>query len=359
MQTHSPSSPTPLPHPEGRHGPAARGDASHGTTSRSLAAPDSPPRLLDQLRLALRSRHYSKRTEQAYCLWVRRYIHFHGLRHPTEMGEPQINAFLTHLAVADKVSASTQNQALSALLFLYRHVLGRPVGDLGGVVRARVSHRVPVVLTRAEVRAVLAHLDGESQLAAALMYGSGLRLSECLRLRVKDIDFEQHEITVRAGKGDKDRRTMLPRSLDGALTAQLERARWVHRRDLAEGWGSVVLPGALERKYPGASTQWHWQWVFPQARRWRNDQTGQQGRHHVHASVMQRAFKEAVDRSGVAKPAGCHTLRHSFATHLLESGYDIRTIQELLGHRSVNTTMVYAHVLNSGGHGVRSPIDGL
>jgi integron integrase len=275
------------------------------------------------------------------------------------MAEPEINAFLTHLAVTDKVSASTQNQALSALLFLYRRVLDREVGDLGGVIRARVSHRVPVVLTRDEVRAVLAQLDGESRLAAALMYGTGLRLSECLRLRVKDIDFERHEITVRAGKGDKDRRTMLPRSLDRPLTAQLERARWTHRRDLADGWGSVTLPDALERKYPAASTEWRWQWVFPQARRWRNEQTGQQGRHHVHASVIQRAFKDAVGRSGVAKQAGCHTLRHSFATHLLETGYDSRTIQELLGHRSVNTTMVYAHVLNSGGYGVRSPIDTL
>jgi integron integrase len=216
---------------------------------------------------------------------------------------------------------------------------------------------VPVVLTRDEVRAVLAQLDGESRLPAALMYGTGLRLSECLRLRVKDIDFDQHEITVRAGKGGKDRRTMLPRSLDRPLAAQLERARWTHRRDLADGWGSVTLPGALGRKYPAASTEWRWQWLFPQARRWRNEQTGEQGRHHVQASVIQRAFKEAVGRSGVAKQAGCHTLRHSFATHLLESGYDIRTIQELLGHRSVNTTMVYAHVLNSGGYGVRSPID--
>ena len=323
------------------------------------ASRGEPPRLLDQLRLALRSRHYSKRTEQAYCLWVRRYVHFHDLRHPAEMAESEINAFLTHLAVTDKVSASTQTQALSALLFLYRHVLGREVGDLGGVVRARVSHRVPVVLTREEVRAVLAQLNGESRLPAALMYGTGLRLGECLRLRVKDIDFEQHDITVRAGKGDKDRRTMLPRSLDRALAAQLERARWVHRRDLADGWGRVTLPGALDRKYPSASAEWRWRWVFPQARRWRNDRTGEQGRHHVHASVIQRAFKEAVGRSGVTKQAGCHTLRHSFATHLLESGYDIRTIQELLGHRSVTTTMIYTHVLNKGGRGVRSPIDTL
>jgi integron integrase len=328
-------------------------------TSHGAASAGSATRLLDQLRLALRSRHYSKRTEPAYCLWVRRFVHFHDLRHPAEMAEPEINAFLTHLAVTDKVSASTQNQARSALLFLYRRVLGRQVGELGGVVRARVSSRVPVVLTREEVRTVLAQLDGEPRLLASLMYGAGLRLSECLRLRVQDVDFEQHEITVRADKGDKDRRTMLPRSLDRPLAAQLERARWVDRRDLADGWGSVVLPGALDRKYPAASTDWRWQWVFPQAKRWRNERTGQQGRHHVHASVIQRAVKEAVSRSGVAKQAGCHTLRHSFATHLLESGYDIRTIQELLGHRSVNTTMVYTHVLNSGGYGVRSPIDSL
>jgi integron integrase len=328
-------------------------------TSHGAASAGSATRLLDQQRLALRSRHYSKRTEPAYCLWVRRFVHFHDLRHPAEMAEPEINAFLTHLAVTDKVSASTQNQARSALLFLYRRVLGRQVGELGGVVRARVSSRVPVVLTREEVRTVLAQLDGEPRLLASLMYGTGLRLSECLRLRVQDVDFEQHEITVRAGKGDKDRRTMLPRSLDRPLAAQLERARWVDRRDLADGWGSVVLPGALDRKYPAASTDWRWQWVFPQAKRWRNERTGQQGRHHVHASVIQRAVKEAVSRSGVAKQAGCHTLRRSCATHLLESGYDIRTIQELLGHRSVNTTMVYTHVLNSGGYGVRSPIDSL
>ncbi len=324
-----------------------------------MASRGGPTRLLDQLRLALRSRHYSKRTEQAYSLWVRRFIYFHDLRHPAEMAEPEINAFLTHLAVTGKVSASTQNQALSALLFLYSHVLRRQVGELGGVVRARQASHVPVVLTRDEVRAVLAQLDGESRLLACLMYGTGLRLSECLRLRVQDVDFEQHEITVRAGKGGKDRRTMLPRSLDRPLAVQLERARWVHRRDLADGWGSVTLPGALDRKYPAASTDWRWQWVFPQARRWRNERTGQQGRHHVHASVVQRAVKEAVGRSGVAKQAGCHTLRHSFATHLLESGYDIRTIQELLGHRNVSTTMIYTHVLNSGGYGVRSPIDSL
>ena len=314
---------------------------------------------MDQFRAALRSRHYSKRTEQAYCLWVRRFIHFHRLRHPRDMAEPEINAFLTHLAVHDKVSASTQNQALAALLFLYRYVLGRRVGELGEVVRARTPRRVPVVLTRDEVRGVLAQLDGESWLVSSLMYGAGLRLSECLHLRVQDIDFSGNEVTVRSGKGGKDRRTMLPRTLGQPLRAQLKRARSVYQRDLADDWGSVPLPGALNRKYPAASKDWRWQWVFPQARRWRNPRTGEQGRHHLHASVVQRAMRDAVRRAGVTKNAGCHTLRHSFATHLLESGYDIRTIQELLGHRSVSTTMIYTHVLNSGGYGVRSPVDGL
>jgi len=335
-----------------RPDPPAGAQTAHTTRS-------APPRLLDDLRQAIRSRHYSPRTEQAYCLWVRRFIYFHELRHPRDMAEPEINDFLTHLATVDKVSASTQTQALSALLFLYRHVLGRRVGELGDVVRARPSRRVPVVLTPDEVRAVLAHLDGEPRLLAALMYGAGLRLSECLRLRIKDVDFDRHEITVRAGKGQKDRRTVLPRSLECPLQEQLARAKWVHRRDLADGWGVAPLPDALERKYPGASKDWRWQWLFPQARRWRNERTGEQGRHHIHPSIVQRAVKEAVARAGIAKPAGCHTLRHSFATHLLESGYDIRTIQELLGHASVSTTMIYTHVLNAGGYGVRSPVDGL
>ncbi len=322
-------------------------------------APTGAPRLMDQLHAALRSRQYSRRTEQVYCLWVRRYIRFNGLRHPRDMAAPEINAFLTHLATVDGVSASTQTQALSALLFLYRHVLGMQVGELGDVVRARPSRRVPVVLTRDEVRRVLAHLDGEPWLVASLLYGCGLRFNECLRLRVQDVDFERHEITVRAGKGNKDRHTMLPHSLAGPLSDQIERARWVHRRDLADSWGAVVLPDALDRKYPAASRDWRWQWVFPQARRWRNRRTGEQGRHHVHAGLVQRAVHQAVQRAGVAKRASCHTLRHSFATHLLESSYDIRTIQELLGHRSVSTTMIYTHVLNAGGQGVRSPLDAL
>ncbi|MFU8890941.1 MAG: integron integrase [Anaerosomatales bacterium] len=316
-----------------------------------------PPRLMDEVREALHARHYSKRTEQAYCLWVRRYIRFHDVRHPSEMGEREINEFLTHLAVEQHVSASTQTQALSALLFLYRHVLGREVGDLGGLIRARKPQRVPVVMTRAEVQDVLAELEGDRWLMAALMYGAGLRLSECLRLRVQDVDFSRGEIMVRNGKGAKDRVTMLPDSLRGALKDQLRRSRGVHRADLAEGWGRVVLPDALDRKYPAAAADWRWQWVFPQERRWTDPRTRAQGRHHVHSTLMQRSFKDAVRRAGVTKHVGCHTLRHSFATHLLEAGYDIRTIQELLGHKDVSTTMIYTHVLNRGGRGVRSPID--
>ena len=315
------------------------------------------PRLLDLLADELRVRHYSPRTEKAYLMWVRRFIVFHNLRHPGEMAEPEVNAYLTHLAVDLGVSASTQTQALSALLFLYRHVLGVDLGSLGQVVRARRPERLPVVMTRAEVRAVLAELPGECRLAAGIMYGCGLRLSECLRLRVQDIDFGANEILVRDGKGAKDRVTMLPEKLKAPLHAQLRRARVVHEADLAAGWGRVVLPGALDRKYPNAAAEWRWQWVFPQERRWKNMRTGEQGRHHMHPTVLQRAVKEAVRKAGVQKNVGCHTFRHSFATHLLESGYDIRTIQELLGHKDVRTTMIYTHVLNRGGCGVRSPLD--
>ena len=316
-------------------------------------------KLMSQMSAALRSRHYSRRTEQAYCLWVRRFIRFHGIRHPADMAEPEINAFVTHLAVDGHVSASTQTQALSALLFLYRHVIGREVGELTDLVRARKSRRLPVVLTRDEVKAVLSQLDGGTWLMASLMYGSGLRLMECLRLRVLDVEFTRGEIVVRDGKGGKDRVTMLPNSLTQALGAQLRSTRAVHERDLADGWGRVALPDALARKYPNAPADWRWQWVFPQQRRWKNLQTGEQGRHHVHESIIQRAMKEAVGSAGIVKLATCHTLRHSFATHLLEAGYDIRTIQELLGHKDVRTTMIYTHVLNRGGQGVRSPMDGL
>lgn len=317
------------------------------------------PKLLDQLREALRTRHYSRRTESTYCQWVRRYIFFHDVRHPKEMAEPEINAFLTHLAVKHKVSASTQNQALSALLFLYRHVLGREVGNLGEVIRARKPKRLPVVMTRDEVREVLSHLVGSKKLMAGLLYGAGLRLMECLRLRVHDLDFGQGEILVRDGKGGKDRRTMFPESLMAPVKAHLESVKLLHGEDIAEGWGRVSLPDALEQKYPNASREWRWQWVFPQENRWKNMKTGEEGRHHLHETLLQRAIKEAVFKANIVKRIGCHTFRHSFATHLLEDGYDIRTIQELLGHKDISTTMIYTHVLNKGGRGVRSPVDAL
>jgi len=321
----------------------------------------APPRrkLLDQLCDALRSRHYSRRTEQTYCLWVRRFIYFHRLRHPAEMAEREINAFLTHLAIEDKVRASTQNQALSALLFLYRHVLGREIGDLGEVIRARKPKRLPVVMTREEAKAVLGHLRGDKWLMASLTYGLGLRLMECLSLRVQDIDFARNEIMVRDGKGAQDRRTMLPESVKKPLQRHLQKVKSIHDEDVAAGWGRVQLPSALDRKYPNAPADWRWQWVFPQENRWKNMRTGEEGRHHTHETILQRAVKEAVRAAGLVKHIGCHTFRHSFATHLLEAGYDIRTIQELLGHKDVNTTMIYTLVLNKGGRGVRSPVDDL
>ncbi|HAL30074.1 MAG TPA: integron integrase [Coriobacteriia bacterium] len=318
-----------------------------------------PPKLLDIMVEELRARHYSTRTEKAYLQWVRRFIRFHRMRHPAEMGAEEINAFVTSLAVDSGVSASTQTQALSAVLFLYRYVLGMDIGELEGLVRARKSTHLPVVLTRAEIRAVLAELEGEYWLISALLYGTGMRLSECLSLRVQDIDFGANQIVVRDGKGGKDRVTMLPESLKGPLKDQLRRAEVVHKRDVADGWGRVVLPEALGRKYPNAAAEWRWQWVFPQQRRWTSRATGEQGRHHIHETLVQRAVREAVLRSGVQKHVTCHTFRHTFATQLLESGYDIRTIQELLGHKSVNTTMIYTHVLNKGGLGVRSPLDGM
>lgn len=321
--------------------------------------PYGKPRLLDLLRQALRARHYSRRTEKTYVFWVRKFIFFHGVRHPAEMGEAEINSFLTHLAVKEKVSASTQNQALSALLFLYRHVIGREVGNLGKVIRARKPSRLPVVMTREEVKAVLDRLSGDKRLMASLMYGAGLRLMECLRLRVQDIDFAPNEIFVRDGKGAKDRITMLPASLKAPLQEHLKRVKRIHEKDLADGWGSVPLPYALDRKYPNAPKEWRWQWVFPQENRWKNSKTGEEGRHHLDESILQKAFKHAVAKAGITKRATCHTLRHSFATHLLEGGHDIRTVQELLGHSDVRTTMIYTHVLNRGGRGVRSPVDTL
>jgi integron integrase len=309
------------------------------------------------VREAIRARHYSPRTEKSYVGWVRRFVRFHHLRHPAEMGEAEITAFLSDLATQGRVSASTQNQALSALLFLYREVLGVDLAWMDGIVRAKRPLRVPVVLTRAETRALLGELRGTPWLMASLLYGAGLRLMECARLRVKDIDFTRKEITVRDGKGQKDRVTMLPERVAEALVAHLGRVRRQHERDLELGNGSVELPFALARKYPRGPWEWGWQWVFPATRHYRDSESGLLRRYHLHESVLQRAVREAARSAGLVKPASCHTLRHSFATHLLEAGYDIRTIQELLGHRDVSTTMIYTHVLNRGGRGVRSPID--
>lgn len=317
------------------------------------------PKLLDRMREALRARHYSRRTEETYCQWVKRFIFFHNVRHPADMAEAEINAFLTHLAVKEKVSASTQNQALSALLFLYRYIVGREIGDLGEVIRARKPKHVPVVMTREEVRAVLNHMSGDKWLMALLMYGAGLRLMECLRLRVQDVDFSRNEIAVRDGKGAKDRITMLPKALKKPLQGHLREVRQIHEKDLAAGWGRVRMPNALDRKYPNAPADWRWQWVFPQENRWKNPQTGEQGRHHIDESLVQKAVSYAVVQAGLTKRASSHTFRHSFATHLLEAGYDIRTVQELLGHNDVKTTMIYTHVLNRGPSGVRSPMDEL
>jgi integron integrase len=327
-----------------------------------MEAPENsthPPKLLDRMQEAMRSRHYSRRTEQTYSHWVKRFIFFHHVRHPADMAEPEINAFLTHLAVKGKVSVSTQNQALAALLFLYRHVIGREIGDLGEVVRARKPTRLPVVMTREEVKALLANCTGDKWLMISLMYGAGLRLMECLRLRIQDVDFSRNKILVRDGKGAKDRITMLPETLKSPLQAHLEKVKVVHEKDLAEGWGRVLMPDALDRKYPKAPKDWRWQWVFPQENCWKNTKTGEEGRHPVHETILQRSVKEAVRKAGIIKHVGCHTFRHSFATHLLESGYDIRTIQELLGHKDVSTTMIYTYVLNKGGHGVRTPVDEL
>ncbi len=317
------------------------------------------PKLLDRLCEALRSRHYSRRTEQTYCLWVKRFIYFHNVRHPAEMGEPEINAFLTHLAVKERVSSSTQTQTLCALLFLYRYIFNREIGQLEDLIRARKSRKIPVVMTREEVKAVLDHLHGDKWIMASLMYGAGLRLMECLRLRVQDIDFSRNEIAVRDGKGAKDRMTMLPESLKKPIQDHLRKVKTIHEKDLADGWGRVQLPYALDRKYPNAPADWRWQWVFPQENRWKNPKIGEEGRHHLDESLVQKAVRDAVARAGLTKRATCHTFRRSFATHLLEGGYDIRTVQELLGHNDVKTTMIYTHVLNRGPAGVRSPVDAL
>jgi integron integrase len=326
----------------------------------TLAKPFSAdkPKLLERVRDICRYRHYSIRTEDAYVQWIRRYILFHGKRHPEILGEDDVRAFLTHLAVNGKVAASTQNQALSALLFLYDAVLHQPLGWVTNVERAKRPQRLPVVLTREEVQAVLGQMTGTYRLMAELLYGSGLRLMDCVRLRIKDIDFKYHQIVVRDGKGEKDRVTVLPKSLEEPLKRQLARVKGLHEQDLAEGFGTVYLPYALERKYPNAHREWLWQYVFPAAKRSRDPRSGKIQRHHAAETMLQRAVKQAVRAAGIPKPASCHTFRHSFATHLLESGSDIRTVQELLGHKDVSTTQIYTHVLNRPGVTVKSPLDG-
>ncbi len=323
----------------------------------NVSAPQQP-KLLDRVRHACRVRHYSIRTEDAYHDWIERFIRFHKIRHPNTMGEPEVNAFLTSLAVENNVAASTQNQALCALLFLYQHVLGRPLNELK-VVRANRTRRLPIVLNRNEVRALLANLDGTPRLIGVTLYGTGVRVLECMQLRVRDLDTVRNEIVVRQGKGDKDRVVPLPVALKTDLLAHLERVRAQHAADLEAGTGRVPLPDALARKYPNADRQWGWQWVFPATSHYTDRKTGVRHRHHLHESVIQKAFRTAVAAAGIAKHATPHALRHAFATHLIEDHTDIRTVQELLGHNSVETTMIYTHVLNRGGRGVQSPADKL
>jgi integron integrase len=309
------------------------------------------------VRDAIRRRHYSDRTEETYVQWIKRFIFFSGKRHPELLGGEEVTAFLNHLARERKVAAATQNQALAALLFLYKEVIGEPLPWLDGLERARQPVRVPTVLTRDEVQRLLENLRGSKWLMASLLYGVGLRLRECLKLRVKDIDFGYRQIVVRDGKGAKDRVTMLPSSVVEPLKLHLERVRRLHERDLAAGHGGVALPDALARKYPRAPCEWQWKFVFPSFRLSVEPKTGLVRRHHIYENFLIRGVKEAARRAGIAKHVSCHTLRHSFATHLLEGGYDIRTVQELLGHADVSTTMIYTHVLNKGGRGVRSPLD--
>lgn len=332
---------------------ASRGDAH--------APPDADriiggSRLLGEMRDLIRRKHYSIRTEGAYLQWAKRYILFHGKRHPNEMGGAEIVAFLNHLAVTCNVASSTQNQALNALVFLYKQVLGREDLTLGEIAPAKLPERLPTVFDRSEIERLFAQLEGTPKLVAALLYGSGLRLLEGLRLRIQDIEFERSQLLVRSGKGAKDRVTLLPPALVRPIREQMAAARALHAKDLAAGLGEVYLPYALERKYPNAARQWGWQYLFPASSTAVDPRSDKIRRHHLGESTIQRAVKQAILAAGIHKPGSCHTLRHSFATHLLEDGYDIRTVQELLGHSDVRTTMIYTHVMNKGPLGVKSPL---
>ena len=315
------------------------------------------PRILDQVRDRIRTKHYSIRTEETYIGWIKRFILFHDKRHPAEMAEKEITAFLTHLAVNRKVAASTQNQALSAIVFLYREIIQKELGEFEDLIWAKRPSRLPVVFTQDEVKKVLTLLEGNSWLMGQLLYGAGLRIMECMRLRVKDVDFDYKQVTVRDGKGNVDRVTMLPVVIIDSLKRHLEKVYTIHKRDLKTGFGAVYLPYALERKYKNANRSWIWQYVFPASKRSIDPRSGMERRHHISETVIQRALKQAIRDAGIPKAGSAHTMRHSFATHLLESGYDIRTVQELLGHKDVSTTMIYTHVLNRGGKGVKSPAD--
>jgi len=315
------------------------------------------PKLLDQISIAVQTRHYSSRTEKTYRNWIKQFILFHNKKHPKELGEVEVNQFLSYLTTERNVSASTQNQALSAILFLYKNVLNKELGDFGNVVRAKRTRKIPVVFSKEEVKRILTQLSGDKQLMASLLYGSGLRLTECLRLRVKDIGFDTKQIIVRDGKGEKDRVTLLSEKVSPFLKKHLTKVRKIHQGDSDKGVGTTNLPYAIERKYPNIAQEWHWAYVFPSTKLAQDKKTEEWKRHHINESVLQRAVKKAIRLAKVGKHGGCHTFRHSFATHLLENGYDIRTIQELLGHKKLETTMIYTHVLHNGPLGVKSPGD--
>lgn len=315
------------------------------------------PKLLTQVRNILRMKHYSYRTEKTYIHWIKRFIFFNNKRHPDLLGEKEINAFLSHLAVKEHVSASTQDLALNSIVFLYKHVLQKDMGDFGEFIRAKKPKHIPVVLTQDEVKLILSHIHGVAWLMVSLLYGSGLRHIECLRLRVKDIDFGYHQIIVRDGKGSKDRVTVMPDKLIKPLSLQLNKAKLLHQEDLEDGFGSVALPYALSKKYPNAPYEWKWQYVFPSVKFSIDPRSSAKRRHHLHQTLLPRKIQQAAQKAHVTKRITTHTFRHSFATHLLENGYDIRTVQELLGHKDVRTTMIYTHVLKQGGMGVKSPLD--